>query len=275
MGRRLTYEEDELIESLRGLGLTRLQATVYLALRRLGIAYARDLTAELGVNRADVYRTLRTLLKLGLVEVRLGNPAKFQAVAPKSALDVLLNRQKEILTALEEEGKRILPKLERIAHEPGMPRLDNKKMFLDLLSGEQVFHKVANLVRDAKYILKMISPRGLFLHWQSDIYDAESHTAQRGAKIRILTQVTPQQYSSIASIRHLDDIAARLRYIIVDEAQLILPVSSPPQGLKDPVVIWSNSAALIDSLIHDFEAAWREAVDAGVKVKELQKSVSR
>lgn len=275
MSGRSVDEEGKLIEVLRELGLTRLQAEVYLTLGRLGSAYARDLIAELKVNRVDVYRALRALRSLELVEVQLGNPTRFQSVAPRAAIEALLNRKEEALSNLKDRSKWILPKLEALVQEPRASARADKRLFLKLLSGAQVFRRVADLVKDAKYVLKMISPHGLYLHWQSGIYDAETLSVQRGAKIRILTYIGKQdiecvrEYSNIAAIRHLDDFAARIRYIVVDENQLILPVSSPPHGLKDPVVIWSNSPALIDSLIHDFDAAWVKGEDAGKRIREL------
>ncbi len=275
MNRRIFDVEENVIDVLKEFGLTRLQAEVYLTLRRVGSAYARDLTAELKANRVDVYRALRTLRKLGLVEVQLGNPTRFQAVAPREAIETLINRREETLANLKERGKEILPKLEALTQEPKASTRGEKKLFLRLLSGAQVFRRVADLVKDARYVLKMISTRGLHLHWQSGIYDVESLSVQRGAKIRILTYIGKQdiecvkEYSNIASIRHLNDLAARIRYIVVDEKQLILPVSSPPQGLKDPVVVWSNSPALIDGLIHDFDAAWLNGVDVDKRIKEL------
>ncbi|MEM4725339.1 MAG: helix-turn-helix domain-containing protein [Nitrososphaerales archaeon] len=270
-------EEEKIIDALRDFGLTRLQAEVYLTLRRLGSAYARELIAELKANRVDIYRALRTLRNLELVEVQLGNPTRFQSVAPRNAIEALLNRKEEALANLKERGKEILPKLEALTQEPKAFTRTEKRLFLRLLSGAQVFRRVADLVKDARYVLKMISPRGLYLHWQSGIYDAETLSVQRGAKIRILTYIGKQnvecvrEYSNIASIRHLDDLAARIRYIVVDENQLVLPVSSPPQGLKDPVVIWSNSSTLIDSLLHDFDAAWMKGVDAEKRINELCK----
>jgi sugar-specific transcriptional regulator TrmB len=268
-------EDKELVEVLKECGLTQLQAEVYLTLVRLGSAYARDLVTKLRVNRVDIYRALRALRSLGLVELQLGNPTRFQRVAPREAIEALLNKKEEALAALKKRSKEIIPKLEALSRQPQVSCQPDKKFFLRLLSGAQVFHRVAELVKDAKYVLKMISPRGLQLHWQSGIYDAEALSAQRGAKIRILTYIGRQnidcvrEYLSIAAIRHIEDLAVRIRYIVIDENQVVLPISSPPQGLRDPVVIWSNSPTLIDSLIHDFETAWSTALDANKRLKEL------
>ena len=275
MSRNIFEHEKSLVEMLKEFGLTQLQAEVYLTLIKLGPSYARDLVSELRVNRVDIYRVLRTLRNLGLVELQLGNPTRFQCVAPRDALEVLLNRKEEALAGLKERSREILPKLEALKREPKVSSRSDKRLFLRLLSGTQVFHRVAELVKDARYVLKMISPRGLQLHWQSGVYDAETLCVQRGAKIRILTYIGRQniecvkEYATIATIRHLENFAARIRYIVIDEKQLILPISSPPQGLKDPVVIWSNSPTLIDSLIHDFDAAWSAAIDANKRIRDL------
>ncbi len=87
------------VEKLVRLGLSEYEARVYAALVGLGRATAREIHEASGVPRARVYDVLKRLADRGFVDVEEGEPRKFAAVNPRSAVGRLKN---EIIALADE-----------------------------------------------------------------------------------------------------------------------------------------------------------------------------
>ncbi len=72
-------KREDLINNLVSYGLTPVQAQAYLTLLKLGSATAKSISLTSDINRVDIYRALRHLKKLGILEEKLGNPTEFVA----------------------------------------------------------------------------------------------------------------------------------------------------------------------------------------------------
>jgi len=89
---------DEDIQALTFLGLTNLQARVYLSLVNGTTVTAKKIANNAEVARQDVYRIVAELESLSLIEKVISIPTKYRAVSMEDAVDILLGRkQKESL----------------------------------------------------------------------------------------------------------------------------------------------------------------------------------
>jgi sugar-specific transcriptional regulator TrmB len=86
---------DEHVETLVKLGLTSLQARIYLTVLTLQKANVGKISNTAEIARPDVYRVLPTLEKLGLVRKVLASPIMFEPTPLKDACTLLLQRKKE------------------------------------------------------------------------------------------------------------------------------------------------------------------------------------
>ena len=77
-------------ELLTQIGLTKIQAKIYLTLLSLDEANARTLTRETNVPRQEVYRALDDLQKKGFIEKIIASPHKFKATPIDYALQILM-----------------------------------------------------------------------------------------------------------------------------------------------------------------------------------------
>jgi sugar-specific transcriptional regulator TrmB len=96
-------EED--IKVLRQLGLTALQAQVYLTLSKLGKATIKTIATTARIDRANAYRVMSKLMKLNLVEKMITNPIVFKAVGVNEALQMLLERKAKEYQEIEAKAK--------------------------------------------------------------------------------------------------------------------------------------------------------------------------
>lgn len=96
---------DKLIKSLTELGLLESEAKIYAALVFLQSAEVRDLLEFLDVSKPSIYEGLRMLEKNGLIVLTSPRPATYQAIEPKIALKMVIERydnaRKETLIQLE------------------------------------------------------------------------------------------------------------------------------------------------------------------------------
>lgn len=102
-------------ESLEKLGLTNLEARVYLSLLRLGPLGAGEITKNTGIHRRNVYDSLSRLLEKGFVSYStINNRKSFQAAPPSRMLEYLGEKQ-ELLMKEGQQIKKLLPELESLS----------------------------------------------------------------------------------------------------------------------------------------------------------------
>ena len=78
------------LKVLIDLGLTQVQARVYLALIEAGPSRISAISKASMVARPDVYRTISKLQNIGLVEKIIKKPVHYQAIPLKKGLSLLL-----------------------------------------------------------------------------------------------------------------------------------------------------------------------------------------
>ena len=94
-----------LIKSLNDLGLSNYEASVYAALVLYDNAEAKDLVEYLSISKPSVYEALNHLAEMGLAVKKVSKPARYSAVSPHMAIDLLMGNHKKAadlaLAALE------------------------------------------------------------------------------------------------------------------------------------------------------------------------------
>lgn len=98
-----------LVKSLAELGLSTYEASVYAALVLFDNAEAKDLVEFLSISKPSVYEALEHLSEKGLAVKRVTKPARYSAVSPQMAIDLLMGSHRKsadrALAALEELEK--------------------------------------------------------------------------------------------------------------------------------------------------------------------------
>ena len=103
--------------NLEKLGLTKIEAKVYLTLLRLGSTTTGPLVKKTELHRATVYDVLKRLMEKGLVSFIIKEKTKyFQATNPEHFLD-MLKEQKEELEKKEIIIKDVVKKLKLIQEQ--------------------------------------------------------------------------------------------------------------------------------------------------------------
>jgi sugar-specific transcriptional regulator TrmB len=131
------------IQTLTSLGLTKSQAKIYLAILELENATVNTLASISKIDRANVYRAVKELYKLNLVEQFLTNPTTFKALPMNEGLRLLLEHRKSDYEENEINAKKLLERYKQRSNGSN----EGKSCQFALVPGEKfTFRKLNELV---------------------------------------------------------------------------------------------------------------------------------
>lgn len=117
---------DSHVKTLEKLGLTSLQARIYLTAVTLQSASVRRIAEKSEVARTDVYRIVPTLEKLGLLKKIISTPTMYEATALKDGCSLLLQRKKEEYTEAKLKAKELIEEFQKKPPQTGKPHRDRR-----------------------------------------------------------------------------------------------------------------------------------------------------
>ncbi len=97
-----------MVRTLESLGLKRLDAEVYVYLMQNEPQKARDIAEALEMYKRQLYRSLRTLQRKGIVSVSQERPALFSAVSFDKVLDQFIVADRDVAQRIEENKEKLL-----------------------------------------------------------------------------------------------------------------------------------------------------------------------
>jgi PAS domain S-box-containing protein len=269
-------------ETLRGLGLTERDSEVFIFLAKKGPVLARDMLRTMGINKAQLYRSLKNLQGKGIAESTLELPARFTAVSFEQVLDLFIKTKKDETRRIEERREVVLAHWRSLAVGE-TPILSDKFMVIE---GENyIYSKIDQMIRTAKkQILLSASDSGIIQAEKSNIVE---NMIDSKVPFKILTNVTPKNLPIIEKAikkmgvfaqkwngRHTN-LAERLfpRFVLRDDDELIFLITSREETTSNPKTdtgLWTNNKALIDAFKTFFDQLWRDATDVQEKINELK-----
>lgn len=222
-----------LVEALAPYGLTPNQAKLYLYLLGRESTSAGEISRRLGIHRVDVYRKLRELGDLGLLDLYIGSPRRFTAVDPKNALSSILKKKESELLALKNVTHDVQSALKglEMANKARMSRSEvagTAQSYYRFSKGrESYLREMKQLIRSSKYeIIKITSGNGLKRAFLLGLTKEYKQAADRGVSIRMIGEVRKdnlvyaKKLAKVVQLRHVRD--ADFRFIVVDHSITML-----------------------------------------------------
>jgi sugar-specific transcriptional regulator TrmB len=254
-------------QTLVKLGLTTLEARIYLALCKYGCLTTKALSRLANTAQPDTYRVLAMLQKKGLVEKRIAKPAKFKAVPTDTSLTFLLKKKKNEYDDLKENTRLLIREVkEKNAHQPEII----KNHFALIPQNETVIKRIKEAIDNAK---KNID---IFLSWKrfsigmtSTFSESAQRAWDRGVNFRIVVE-SPRDAAGLKLVQGFCGKSpfCNLRFLptfpktvlgIYDKKEVFIIVD-PSKGLLDSPALWSNNQSLISVAQNYFEMLWLNAM---------------
>lgn len=256
----MTYNEDLSVQTLERLGLTKLQAKIYLASCYLEKAAVSKISALAKIARPDVYRVLPSLEELGLVTKVISNPTQYEAVPLKKGCRRLLIKKQLEYTKVKKSVNHMVEfhKNQENKQDP------DKSRFEIVSSAKQLLERLA--IEDS-LAQKTIDIMGNWIHIRPLLYGANNllpNALKRGVKIRILTDDTIDKKfektikSPLLEVRSLNG-PVPIKTVIYDteKANMYVGTLYDKRGLIPS--LWSENPGFIKILFAFFESNWLQA----------------
>jgi sugar-specific transcriptional regulator TrmB len=97
-----------MVKTLESLGLKHLDAEVYVYLAQNYPQKAKDISEALETYKRQLYRSLKSLQRKGMISASQERPARFSAVSFDKVLDQFIEANREEAQRIEENKEQIL-----------------------------------------------------------------------------------------------------------------------------------------------------------------------
>jgi sugar-specific transcriptional regulator TrmB len=254
--------QDEAVQTLVKLGLTVLQAKVYIALAKLGTSTARTTAKLAQVASQDVYRVLADLQEKGLVEKIIAQLTMYKATPIKEGLSILLQNKKEEHIETEKQAKTIFNSF----YENDNQNILNENVQFTITSKWSLLIKMHEKLADRTkksidFIIPVKMSKQMLFH--NCLYIKRA--IRRGVKIRAITQKVngesmsrnpkPLSKNPLFELRYLPETSIPFGMHIFDKEEVTLAMSE-----KKPMPsLWTNNLNVVRLAEDYFENIWNIA----------------
>jgi sugar-specific transcriptional regulator TrmB len=256
------FEQD--ITILTKIGLTPLQAQVYLTLAKLTEASIKSLSVASNVDRANVYRVLIRLQDLGLVEKLLTNPTVFRALSINEGVRMLLDQKELVDQDIKNKTVLMLKKYETHSEEA---LIQTRSEFTLLPDGKLMARKVAEMVKANEKTHEIIIYWSDFSHQVQETVERWSKLLVRGVKLRIIVFLQPKERipKNVLDMQKNSGFEIRQTLTppkstisIIDGNQALLSVN-PALNPRGKPGLWVNNHGVVGLVQEYFEMVWQKS----------------
>jgi len=280
-----SLSQEQVLKTLVGLGLTRLDSQVYIYLAKRGPQKGQDLSKGLKVQKQQLYRSLKNLQSKGIVNATLEHPARFSAVSFDNVVDIFVKAKMAEAQRIQENKNEILANWQAIA----IGETPEATAKFNLIEGRgPIYAKILQMMRDAQNQLSTISTvTGLLRADQFGLFDAGiTRQIQPSLKFRAITELSEKNlgiaknflkeisHSKINFEGRTPDLSVNLPQLVIRDEEEILffitPKTSAQAAEQEDVCLWTNCKSLVQAFTPVFEDFWRNSTDIKAKLVEIE-----
>lgn len=266
-------DDDLFVETLMKLGLTLLQAKIYLTLGKLGKAEVNAISKASSIARPDVYRVIPSLEKIGIVEKLISTPSKYQAVSLKAGFSILFKQSEEKNTELKKTTKSLLNNLQ--GNDDAIPFKTEDTPFI-ITNGKQLFRRrLEQSIKASQMSDDFVGSEECFTKLLFYNLPQLKKAMDRGVKIRVLTEKRNQK-STLSMVQELKkNPLFKMRYT-TESAPVCMIICDDKEfniRIADETVpsLWSDNPQVLKLAIRYFKSLWNEACNDDIPHENKQR----
>lgn len=245
------------------LGLTELQAKLYLALSKIGPSTIKSVHKVANIARQDVYRLMPTLEKAGLAEKMLTSPIMYKATPLKEGYQLLLQNKTKEHIEIEKNTLSLIDTLENVEYiqtpnseeEQFIVTSSIKLITKKFDEKDSLVQKSIDCMVDWRFIRKRIF----------DHFEEYTNALKRGIRIRIITEdhkedkldkkiMSTLEKNPLFEIRYLST-GMQVYAVIHDGIEANLCVSSDEKFIQS---LGSKNPQFVKVIKAYFEELWKK-----------------
>ena len=258
--------KDENVKCLYDLGLTRLQAQVYLTLLTLGKSTVKEIAKESNIARQEIYRVLLEIGEAGIVEKILGYPTRYKPIPICDGISLLLKQRYETTKNIEKISRRIIKD-----HKKDHINDRKEEDFFVLIPKKDRFVKKLNqLFKESTKSIKVITSKSRLYSSKDSLIKEINKAGNRDVNLQLITEKDVED-------KFLQDYWPKykinVRYVlktppvvmaVVDKKEVLL-ITSASSDFAGSSALWSNNASQVELANNYFEILWLSAIDYPLK----------
>ena len=277
--------QERVIKTLESLGLSHLDAQVYVFLGKRGPQKAMDIRGALKIPKQQLYPVLKNLQAKNIVCASIEHPAKFSAVPFEKVLDLFVKAKTEEVQRIQQDQTGILSDWQSFA----LKESDRKPANFAVVQGRnQVYSRLKQMIEQAENQLLIIATvAGLVRADQFGIFDVQiKNVSNSKVHIRFLTELSQQNARIMKELlrrpegdafvfegRVLNwELQVSTRLVIRDqeEALFFITPENDKTAQVDDACLWTNCESLVEPFITVFEDFWRSASPIQSTLAEIE-----
>ena len=256
--------EDIQVKTLQNVGLSLVQARVYLNLAKIGTANIKTIALLANVARQDTYRIMAALEKMGLVERIIAQTTMFTATPIREGLTRILENKKKEYFKTQKQVERVFDNFyEKTSNNNNVQEEVKFTITSEMNLLYQTHAKLSDMSTETidTTLPLNLKKKNLFQHFKYI-----KRAVNRGIKVRIIAQLSEQQTVSelpellpieSLQLRHLPKSTNLFGMHIFDRKEMTLAVSKS----KPLPSLWTNSPHVVQLASVYFENLWKEAIN--------------
>ena len=265
------------------------QSRVYLYLLVKGSISARNISKDLGLHRVDVYRKLRDLQNMGIVEMYLGSPKTYVALEPKTALAKLLDKMEAKLGDLRMTSESLKDKLEEFQLEHS--NSSKETLYADIHESyyrvghgtERYYAEIGRMIRKAKKeVLTVVSAQGVKQIFKTNLLNQYKEASNKGVALKFITEIGANNAGYVRRLTKLYQTrvleAVHLRFVVADSSVAVLRWQIEPLTKltnQDDNFFVINDSKFALSIYLFFEDLWQYGISPDVeKVRAMTRRLA-
>jgi sugar-specific transcriptional regulator TrmB len=250
------------LQTLNDLGLTVLQAKVYLALLQSEKMKAGTVAKASQVARPEVYRTLLTLQELGLVEKEISSPVLYRATPIDVALPILLEHENKKHDELKAKSENLVNKYKngKICFYP-----ESKFVFIP---SQTLMKRLKKVIKSTQKSIDVSTSCKRLTYGCYSLFDDLQNAWDRRVRGRAIINLKEEIKTEIiekcwrppfAKIKYISSIPKTVMAKYDNKEVFIF--TRPTANLKHSPALWSNDPSIIGMAEDYFEMLWTKAMN--------------
>jgi HTH-type transcriptional regulator, sugar sensing transcriptional regulator len=280
LGKCLSHQK--ILNTLQSLGLSSLDAEVYVYLGKKGPRKASEIVQSLNIPKQQLYTILKDLQSKGIINATLEHPAKFSTEPFEKVLDLFVKARMEEVHQIQGSKNQILTDWLSIKLDEDK---DNPSTFKVLEGNNYIYPKLKQMTEEAQTQLSIVlTVPELMRIFQNEVLDELfTKISTSSINLRILTGISSENFKIIGSLFHrrnknleirAPDLGLKLpnSMIIRDEGEVAFIIDSNEnhQDKQHNTCLWTNCKTLVQSFNSVFENSWNNAVEIQKKLMEVK-----
>jgi len=280
----MSANQEQVLKTIQGLGLTRLDSQIYIYLSKKGPKKGLEIAKGLKTQKQTMYRSLKALQSKGIVTATLEHPARFSAVSFGIVIDLFAKAKMAEAQHIQESKGELLASWQAIT----VGETSDPSARFSVLEGRGYINsKILQMAKETKNRFSTISTvKRLLRADQFGLFDtACSHPS--GIQLRFLTQLSKQDIHLIKDLLkgfermkiniegRTPDLSPNIfpEMVIKDEDETIFfisPAPTTPTIEESEICLWTNCKSLVQAMTTVFDDLWQNSTEIQRKITEIE-----